>query len=251
MYRYDNCNTFSFIDCQFGNVPDDSQKCPVGSPSHEGIDSPARRHSVHKDLRQLSIGSVIVKSYGRYDVNGFRFRTTKFEASRPLAATKNNGVVIRAEDMERHESEYYGIINNILECQFVGNKDLRVVFFDCTWFDPKHYRTEFGMAQVKHKQILQGADRYVLAHQVEQVYYSSYPCPKLSAWWVVYKTYPRDRLSTPVPDDYNREAQQADGVFQEDELPSSFDIDPAPTLDCLVGDLNDISLPQKRKRNDK
>ena len=103
------------------------------------------------------------------------------------------------------------------------------------------------MTQVKRKQILQGADRYVLDHQVEQVYYSSYPCPKLSAWWVVYKTYPRDRLSTPVPDDYNREAQQADGVFQEDELPSSFDIDPAPTLDSLRGDLNDITLPQKRK----
>jgi len=64
----------------------------------------------------------------------------------------------------------------------------------------------------------------------------------------VYKTYPRDRLSTPVPDDYHREGHQVDEVFQEKELPSSFDIDPAPTLDSLGGDLNDISLPQKRKR---
>jgi hypothetical protein len=191
---------------------------------------------------------VIVKSYGRYDVNGFRFRTSKFEASRPLAATKNNGVVIRAADVEGHESEYYGIINNIFECQFAGNKDLRVVFFDCTWFDPKHYRTEFGMAQVKHNKLLQAADRFVLAHQVEQVYYSSYPCPKLSAWWVVYKTYPRDRVSTPGPDYHPLEGHQAEEVFQEEELPSSFDIDPAPTLDSLGGDLNDIILPLKRKR---
>ena len=99
-------------------------------------------------LRQLSIGRVIVKTYGRYDVNGFRFRTTNFEATRPLAATKNNGVIIRAADVEGHEIEYYGIINKILECQFAGNKDLRVVFFECTWFDPKQYRTEFGITQV-------------------------------------------------------------------------------------------------------
>ena len=210
--------------CQYGNVP-----------------------HVHPDLRQLSIGRVVVKSYGRYDANGYRFRTTSFEAARPQAATKNNGVVITAADTKGHETEYYGIINNILECQFIGNKDLRVVFFDCTWFDPRHYRTEFGMAQVKHEKLLQGADRYVLAHQVQQVYYSSYPCTKLSAWWVVYKTNPRDRLSTLAPN----EVDQVEEVFQEDELPSSFDIDPAPALDSLGGDLNDIILPQKRKREPK
>ncbi len=104
------------------------------------------------------------------------------------------------------------------------------------------------MAQVKHKKLLQGADRYVLAHQVDQVYYSSYPCPKLSAWWVVYKTYPRDRLYTPGPDGYPLEVDQVQEVFQEEELPSSFYIDPAPALDSLGGDHNDIILPQKRKR---
>jgi hypothetical protein len=44
---------------------------------------------------------------------------------------------------------------------------------------------------------------------------------------------------------------QVDEVFQEDELPSSFDIDSAPALDSLGGDLNDIILPQKRKREQK
>jgi hypothetical protein len=38
---------------------------------------------IHDDLRQLSYGSVIVRSYGRYDVNGFRFRSAPFEAARP------------------------------------------------------------------------------------------------------------------------------------------------------------------------
>jgi hypothetical protein len=64
--------------------------------------------NVHADLRQLSHESIVVKSYGRYDINGFRFHSTIFEASRPLAATTNTGVVTRAVDADGHESKYYG-----------------------------------------------------------------------------------------------------------------------------------------------
>jgi hypothetical protein len=59
--------------------------------------------NVHADLRQLSYGSVTAKHYGRYDINGFCFRSTIFEASRPLAATTNTGVVTRVVDEEGHE----------------------------------------------------------------------------------------------------------------------------------------------------
>jgi hypothetical protein len=45
--------------------------------------------NVHVNLRQLSDESILAKSYGRYDVNGFCFRSTIFEASRPLATTTN------------------------------------------------------------------------------------------------------------------------------------------------------------------
>jgi hypothetical protein len=38
---------------------------------------------IHDDLRQLSYGSVTVRSYGRYDVNSFRFRLAPFEAAHP------------------------------------------------------------------------------------------------------------------------------------------------------------------------
>jgi hypothetical protein len=74
---------------------------------------------------------VKVRSYGRYDFNGFRFRSTAFGALRPLAATTNSGVVMRAIDVEGHETNYYGIINKILEFSFAGNKERKVVFFDC------------------------------------------------------------------------------------------------------------------------
>jgi hypothetical protein len=87
--------------------------------------------NVHVDLHQLSYGSIIAKSYGRYDVNGFHFRSTIFEASRPLAATTNIRVVMRAIDADGHESKYYGVIKNIIEYCFDVNKNLKKVVFDC------------------------------------------------------------------------------------------------------------------------
>jgi hypothetical protein len=42
---------------------------------------------------------------------------------------------MRAIDTEEHETNYYGTINKILEFSFARNKELKVVFFDCNWFD--------------------------------------------------------------------------------------------------------------------
>jgi hypothetical protein len=63
--------------------------------------------NVHTDLCQLSYRSVTTKSYDHYDVNGFRFRSTIFESSCPLAAITNTRVVMRVIDEEGHETEYF------------------------------------------------------------------------------------------------------------------------------------------------
>jgi hypothetical protein len=90
---------------------------------------------VHPNLRQLAYGLVKVRSYGHYDVNGFRFCSIAFETLHPLTTTINSGGVTRVIDAEGCKINYYGIINKILEFSFVGNKELKVVFFDCDWFD--------------------------------------------------------------------------------------------------------------------
>jgi hypothetical protein len=41
--------------------------------------------------------------------------------------------------------------------------------------------------------------------------------------------------------------EEVDEVYQEEELPASFIIEPGPGLDDLVGDTDDIQTPQKRK----
>jgi hypothetical protein len=83
-----------------------------------------------------------------------------------LAATTNIGVVTRAIDAERHESNYYEVIKNIIEYKFPRNKNLKIVFFDCDWFDPSHgtRENEFGMVEVKHAHRLRGCNPFVLAH---------------------------------------------------------------------------------------
>jgi hypothetical protein len=95
-----------------------------------------RANNVHPDLCQLSYGYVTIRRYGRYNVNGFHFHSTIFEDARPLVATCNIGVVVMAVDDEGREINYYGVIKDILELTFGGDKDLRVVFFYCDWFDP-------------------------------------------------------------------------------------------------------------------
>jgi hypothetical protein len=103
-------------------------------------------------------------------------------------------VVIRVVDEEGHETKYYGIIKNIIKYSFTGNKNLKIVFFDCDWFDPNRgtQENQFDIVELKHADRLSSYDLFILAHQVKQVYYMSYPCQKLSAWWVVYKVNPRE-----------------------------------------------------------
>jgi hypothetical protein len=129
----------------------------------------------------LSLGVVTIRHYGRYDVNGFCFRSIRFEDAHPLAATTNFVVVTRVVDDEGKVTNYYGVINDILEYKFFRDKQLKVVFFDSDWFTPNTMReNQYGMVEVKHNDRLQGHNTIILAHQCEQVYYMTYPSNKKS-----------------------------------------------------------------------
>jgi hypothetical protein len=98
---------------------------------------------------------------------------------------------------------------------------------------------------------LRGCDPFILSHQVKQVYYMSYPCEKQSAWWDVYRVKPRERLHTPDDFGYHENqvaAREVDGVYQDDELSCSFSIDSDSTLNSLLDDANDVTVPEQRKQ---
>jgi hypothetical protein len=61
--------------------------------------------------------------YSRYDINEYCFWTAKLEASSPLAATTNSGLVTSGEDATHHVTNYYGILQNIVEYMFGGAKE--------------------------------------------------------------------------------------------------------------------------------
>jgi hypothetical protein len=77
---------------------------------------------------------------------------------------------------------------------FFGDKQLKVVFFDCDWFSPS---TTHGGSQTQRS--IKRPRHYNPCHQCEQVYYMTYPSKKkgLIDWRVVYKVNPRERLYAP------------------------------------------------------
>jgi hypothetical protein len=79
----------------------------------------------------------------------------------------------------------------------------------------------------------------------------SYPCKKLSAWWVVYRVNPREWLHTPDNSCYHENqvsVGEVDEVYQDDELSCSFNINLDLALNSLVGDANDVTLFEQRKQ---
>jgi hypothetical protein len=90
------------------------------------------------------------------------------------------------------------------------------------------------MVEIKHEERVCDHDNFVLALQCQWIYYMIYPCPKLSAWWVVYKVNPHEQL--PIPSDscyhaYNLEDEENYAIVQEDDLPSSFNVEISKGLD--------------------
>jgi glutamine synthetase len=108
--------------------------------------------NISNDLQQLAHSQVKVLEYSCCDINGYRFRTMKFEAGHSLAVITNNEVVTSGEDAIGHVTDYYDIPQNSIEYMFGGTKELRVVFFQCDWFDPINDTRvdDFGMVNVKH-----------------------------------------------------------------------------------------------------
>jgi hypothetical protein len=72
------------------------------------------------DLRQLSHSLVKALEYSRYDINGYHFQTAKLEVSHPLASTTKNRVVRSGEYATGHVTDYYGILQNIVDYTFGG-----------------------------------------------------------------------------------------------------------------------------------
>lgn len=127
--------------------------------------------SIHNELRRLSCGCGFkVNSYDIYEVNGYRFRSKKYENSKGNLTTVNTGVIaVGIDDSTSNELEYYGIIEDIIELKFDGDENFSLVLFDCHWFhtvDGVRHLEKFGLVEVAHASCNPSNEPFVLASQV-------------------------------------------------------------------------------------
>jgi hypothetical protein len=186
-------------------------------------------------LCQISYGfRKRVASYGCYDVNGYRFRSKEHERYKSGLATVNTGVCVSCVDDDNKETEYDGVMKDIIKVKWAGRLQLEMVLFDCDWFDPTPTgtrRTEnLGLVEIKHAARLSVFEPFVLASQVKQVYYLPYACQRsdLKEWWVTYQVTPHGYVSVDdSADDPNPHIGPVEGVlfFQEEGLEGTFVID--------------------------
>jgi hypothetical protein len=135
-----------------------------------------RDPSMSAELRHVANGFAYrVKKYSGYDVNGYHFRTTNYDQSRPNRKTTCSGVFTPGLD----EVDYFGRIEEMYGLNFHGSKLLTPVIFKYHWFDPQVTRrthSNLGIVEIRQDSTLLGDDVYIMAQQATQVYYLPYAC---------------------------------------------------------------------------
>jgi hypothetical protein len=110
----------------------------------------------------------------------------------------NSGVTIKASCHSEDGSDYYGMLNEVVEVVYQGPSWNRVTLFRCHWFNPAvgvgtRHHTHVGLVEIHSGKSYWKYDPFIFAHNANQVYYTPYPSKdrRNRDWWVVYKTKPR------------------------------------------------------------
>ncbi|MQL98432.1 hypothetical protein Taro_031143 [Colocasia esculenta] len=101
-------------------------------------------------IREISYGpSKVAHTYLSFIVNGYRFHTRQYEQNK---STMNNGVCVKGSTYNENKCDCYGIIEEILELQYLGDGN-HIFLFKCHWFNPYSVRngTTYGIIDIRHK----------------------------------------------------------------------------------------------------
>lgn len=180
-------------------------------------------------------------------MNGYRFRSEKYEVGKPDLASKNSGICVSSFDDTDKSLDYYGVIEDIVKITWEGSMELELCLFDCTWFDPTpagiRQTENLGLVEINHASKLSCFDPFILASQVCQVYYLSYPCKSrqdLLDWKVTYKVPPRGYVPVFETDDSSaQDGVHPEPFFQEEGLQGDFVIDLGDGIDNLPSYMSD------------
>ena len=137
--------------------------------------------------------------------------------------TVNSEIFVKGDAWGGNVSDYYGIIEDIVELSYPYVMCNSIVLFKCRWFDPKsgvRVDAKHGLVEVKHASTDGLDEPFIFAHQAIQLYYMPYPSENIEKrdWWVASRTkpkvdlpeYPEEILDTQL-ENINTEYFQEDG----------------------------------------
>nr|GMD54306.1 uncharacterized protein LOC110657485 [Ipomoea batatas] len=170
------------------------------------------QHTKSESLQSLARGPIkYVTCFNGYVVNGFRFR---IEDNDKGCRTQNSGVYVIGDlGTDTNPVEYYGVLTEILELQYLGAR--RVVLFRCRWFNvhdnEKGARVDgYGFTTINPQRILRTNEPFILANQASQVFYAIDNMVK--GWHVVIKTQPRDLYKMSQSEEVENDIVENDSI---------------------------------------
>lgn len=130
----------------------------------------------------------------------------------------NSGVWIKGSNYNADETDFYGLIEEIIELEYPGTFPKRLVVFKCRWFDPQtgmNIHKKYDLVDVHQKRLYKKNDPFILAQQALQVFYAPYPGATRDQknWWAVCKTKARSTIEK-VWIDTQEDAYQPQEVVQ-------------------------------------
>ncbi|XP_043807669.1 uncharacterized protein LOC110606087 [Manihot esculenta] len=193
------------------------------------------RNEVDNCIYQIAQGpSRKVQSYKGYFVNGFKFHRHDYGRERK---TLNSGVWVKGSCYNEYESDYYGLLNEVLELEYFGEKN-KIIIFKCEWFDTNRgvrVHPQHGLVEINVKLRLASSDPFILAQQAHQDCYIKYP--KINKvrvdWCAVFKTKARStyNIGPSMVNNNSNEQNSNDVAYQEDDVSRPQEIVPTTELD--------------------
>ena len=134
----------------------------------------------------------------------------------------NSGVCIKGANYSENASDYYGQLIQILELEYPSYPFKRTVLFKCEWFDPSRHGTRrhpnYNLVEVNQSRIFNRYEPFILAMQVCQVSYVSYPSLRCAQtnWIVVCKI--KASVVVEMPELSKKTSSMPDLAFQDNEI---------------------------------
>ena len=182
-------------------------------------------NNVSDDLKSLAFGPdqrVVV--YPACNVNGARFRTVAREKN---LRTQNSGIMTKASFSDQEETEYYGVLTEVLELQYMRNKhgERFVFLFRCDWFDLEGKNTKIKddgyFKSVNTSAIRYKNDPFILASHAKTCFYLD--DTKLGDPWKVVQTFShRHVYDVPEKEHVNQGADQGNPDAYQEESSSDY-----------------------------